>query len=104
MRTEGALEMVKRGYDESTRCLNFRVRFVYDDPGAKEALRAIGRYNRFEPEAVIRGTGATEVYQTIIRKGYITFLDHAAYLGRELEKAEIALATSRSYQQEEPIF
>ncbi len=62
------------------------------------------RPGREEPEAVVRGSGATEVYQTIIRKGLITSLDHAAYLGRELEKAEIALRLGRSYAQEEPLF
>ena len=31
-------------------------------------------------------------------------LDHAGYLGRELEKAEIALSLKRSYIQDEPLW
>jgi dihydropteroate synthase len=44
------------------------------------------------------------VYQTIIREKLITKLDHAAYLGKELEKAAIALNLGRSYVQDEPLF
>ena len=34
------------------------------------------------------------------KKGWFTRLDHAAYLGKELKKAEIALATGTDYVQE----
>jgi len=56
-----------------------------------------------EPSAVIKGDDARVVYQTIIREGLITKLDHAAYLGKELEKASIALKLGRSYVQDEPL-
>ena len=36
--------------------------------------------------------------------GLVTRLDHAGYLGRELEKGEIALALKRSYNQDEPLW
>jgi dihydropteroate synthase-like protein len=57
-----------------------------------------------EPSAVIKGDDARVVYQTIIREKLITKLDHAAYLGKELEKAAIALKLGRSYVQDEPLF
>jgi dihydropteroate synthase-like protein len=57
-----------------------------------------------EPSAVIKGGDARVVYQTIIREKLITKLDHAAYLGKELEKAAIALNLGRSYVQDEPLF
>ncbi|HRW83197.1 MAG TPA: DUF4346 domain-containing protein, partial [Methanothrix sp.] len=34
----------------------------------------------------------------------VTRLDHAGYLGRELERAETALLLGRSYSQDEPLF
>ena len=57
-----------------------------------------------EPGTIIKGENAREIYQTIIRKGLISKHDHAAYLGKELEKAFIALKLVRSYVQDEPLF
>ncbi len=56
------------------------------------------------PQTIIKGDDATEIYQTIIRLRLITKLDHAAYLGRELEKAALALKLGRSYRQDEELF
>ena len=56
------------------------------------------------PDIIIKGRGAREVYQTIIRKGLVSELDHAAYLGKELEKVEIAIRLSRAYVQDEDLF
>jgi len=57
-----------------------------------------------EPSTIIKGKTAREVYQTIIREGLIGKFDHAAYLGKELTKAELALRLGRSYVQDEPLF
>jgi dihydropteroate synthase len=53
---------------------------------------------------VVKGKDATSVYGTLIEMGLVTRLDHAAYLGRELAKAEIALKLGRSYIQDQPLF
>jgi len=55
-------------------------------------------------KAVVSGREATEIYQTIIREKMIEKMDHAAYLGRELAKAEIAIKLDRSYVQDEKLF
>ncbi len=57
-----------------------------------------------EPDIIVRGRNAREVYQTIIRMRLVSKLDHAAYLGKELEKAEEAIRVGRSYVQEEDLF
>jgi len=57
-----------------------------------------------DPSTIIKGKTAREVYQTIIREGLIGKFDHAAYLGKELTKAELALRLGRSYVQDEPLF
>lgn len=57
-----------------------------------------------EPSIVVKGEDSRVIYQTIIREGLITKLDHAAYLGKELEKAFTALKSGRSYTQEDPLF
>ena len=57
-----------------------------------------------EPDVVVRGRDSQMIYQTIIRESLVSKLDHAAYLGKELEKAYIALVLGRSYVQERPLF
>ncbi|MCZ7403069.1 MAG: dihydropteroate synthase-like protein [Candidatus Methanoperedens sp.] len=49
----------------------------------------------------IVGSTAKEILDTIIERGLISRLDHAAYLGRELMKAELALKFKRSYSQDD---
>ncbi|MDD5473590.1 MAG: dihydropteroate synthase-like protein [Candidatus Methanoperedens sp.] len=49
----------------------------------------------------ITGQTAREVIDTIIGLGLVSRLDHAAYLGRELMKAELALKFKRSYSQDD---
>jgi tetrahydromethanopterin S-methyltransferase subunit A len=49
---------------------------------------------------VIEGATASAVYGTVIERGLVTRLDHAAYLGRELARAERALETGEPYVQD----
>lgn len=49
----------------------------------------------------IVGATAKEVLDTIIELGLVSRHDHAAYLGRELMKAELALKFRRSYSQDD---
>ncbi|KXA94888.1 hypothetical protein AKJ65_03105 [candidate division MSBL1 archaeon SCGC-AAA259E19] len=57
-----------------------------------------------KPNVVIKGENAEEVCREILEKGLVEKPSHAAYLGRELQKAEVALRTGRGYVQEEKIF
>ena len=52
---------------------------------------------------VIAGSNARDILNTIIEKGLVSRLDHAGYLGRELEKAELALRLGHSYSQDESL-
>lgn len=52
-------------------------------------------------KAAITGESAAEVMDTLLEMELVSRLDHAAYLGRELEKAELALRFSRSYAQDD---
>ncbi|MEM2933975.1 MAG: dihydropteroate synthase-like protein [Halobacteria archaeon] len=49
----------------------------------------------------IKGKTAKEILDTILRHELISSLEHAAYLGRELMKAELALKFKRSYAQDD---
>lgn len=56
------------------------------------------------PDIVLTAITAKRLIADILVQKIVTRLDHAAYLGRELAKAEIALKTGRPYIQEEPLF
>ncbi len=49
---------------------------------------------------IVEGRSAAEVYMTAIERTLITRLDHAAYLGRELARAEHALSSKETYVQD----
>jgi tetrahydromethanopterin S-methyltransferase subunit A len=49
---------------------------------------------------VIEGREAALIAATAVERGLVTQLDHAAYLGRELQKAEAALSTGIAYEQD----
>ena len=52
---------------------------------------------------MVYGSNAMEIYNTIIKKRMISRLEHAAYLGKELYKAELALKYGKRYRQEFPL-
>jgi tetrahydromethanopterin S-methyltransferase subunit A len=49
---------------------------------------------------VVEGDSARSICLTLIRNGWISKLDHAAYLGRELTRAEIALRQGGDFVQD----
>ena len=53
--------------------------------------------------AEITGKNAIEIVNTIIRKKYISTLQHAADMGIELHKAEIALKYNYKYTQDKDL-
>ncbi|MCS7122065.1 MAG: dihydropteroate synthase-like protein [Archaeoglobaceae archaeon] len=51
----------------------------------------------------ICGKKSKAIVDTILREGLVSRLDHAAYLGRELMKAEIALRLKKNYVQDQDL-
>ncbi len=49
---------------------------------------------------VIKGENPEEIMYKIIDEGHISLLDHAAYLGKELQKAYFALKYNLEYIQD----
>jgi len=62
------------------------------------------QYRLKKPDVVIKGRRAVDVYRTAVRMNLVSTLEHAAYLGSEVEKAEMALKLGRSYVQDTPLF
>ncbi|MBO3768063.1 MAG: thymidylate synthase [Thermoproteota archaeon] len=55
-----------------------------------------GRKTKYE----FRGKNAEELYRRILNENLVSRLDHAAYLGKELTRAEIALREGKPYVQD----
>ncbi|MCL2141674.1 MAG: DUF4346 domain-containing protein [Methanimicrococcus sp.] len=53
------------------------------------------------PQRIVIGTDSAFMMEAIINENLITELSHAGYLGRELQKAEIAILLGRSYSQDD---
>lgn len=51
----------------------------------------------------VSGSSARDVLNTLIDLQLVSRLDHAGYLGRELQKAELALHLEKNYVQDEPL-
>ena len=57
-----------------------------------------------KPSNIIKGKTAEALYAKIVEAGLVERRDHAAYLGSELAKAEIALKTGKQYTQDFSLF
>jgi dihydropteroate synthase-like protein len=57
-----------------------------------------------KPDCHLISKKAAPLLQEIIKKELISKLDHASYLGRELERAEICLYLGKTYIQNEQVF
>ncbi len=72
---------------------------VYPDHRAKK-LRAEHFTNAGVLTVVVEGATPAAVYASLVERGLVSRLDHAAYLGRELARAESSLATGGPYVQD----
>jgi len=79
-------------------------RILLDRRARKILLVYYSGYEMGRADLIIRGDRAEEIYRHAIKLGLVSLLDHAAYLGDELRKAETALVTGKSYVQDRPLF
>jgi dihydropteroate synthase-like protein len=77
--------------------------YVMDPAGSIRISVADGKIVAWHQRTAVAGQKAAEVLNTLIDLGLVSTLDHAGYLGRELQKAELALTLGRSYVQDEPL-
>jgi dihydropteroate synthase-like protein len=77
--------------------------YVMDPAGCFRIGLADGKIAAWHKRATVAGRNAAEVMNALIDLGLVSRLDHAGYLGRELQKAELALSLGRSYVQDEPL-
>ncbi|OGR79586.1 MAG: hypothetical protein A3I11_04265 [Elusimicrobia bacterium RIFCSPLOWO2_02_FULL_39_32] len=64
--------------------------FTIQSDSNKKLIKALYYGPKHQLLFVIEGKNAEELYQTIIREGFVTSLTQAAYLGGELKRAEMS--------------
>lgn len=85
------------------------MKFVRDRKGSFKItvedgmIRAV-LYDKMEPVVTITSDSAKKIYEEIINRNLVSRMEHAAYLGAELQKAEIALKTGKGYVQDFELF
>jgi len=89
---EGTIEAKSGHTFQPDRCGSFRISI-----SAQSILAQTG-------STTVEGRNARDILNTLIEMNLVSRLDHAGYLGRELEKAEIALRLKRSYVQDETLW
>jgi len=78
---------------------------IYLDRKNKEIIvHRKPRYDSLESDIIIKGKKVENIYRTIAKLGIISRLDHASYLGSELQKAYIALKLGKTYIQDADLF
>ncbi len=74
--------------------------FVIDVSASKNIIRLEHYTPEHRMTAALVGRSARDIYLAAIRKGCLSRLDHAAYLGRELGRAEEALRRGERFTQD----
>ena len=78
--------------------------YVPDVAGSFRIFLSAGRMVARNGPVSVWGENARDLVNTLVDLGLVRRLDHAAYLGRELQKAETALRLGRDYVQDEPLW
>lgn len=84
-------------------------KFTQDPQGSFKIMVENGfikavHYVKMKPDMVLKGETAKSIYDEIIKRGLVSRIEHAAYLGAELQKAEIAAALNKNYIQDFELF
>ena len=78
--------------------------YVLDDQGPFRIFLSRGLIVARNGPLSICGRNARDLVNSLVDLGLVGRLDHAAYLGRELQKAETALRLGRDYVQDETLW
>lgn len=70
----------------------------------KDGIINAVHYKNMKPDVSIQGKTSKAIYDMIIKHGLISRIEHATYLGAELQKAEIAAKLDKNYTQDFSLF
>ncbi|MDR1721978.1 MAG: dihydropteroate synthase-like protein [Methanobrevibacter sp.] len=84
-------------------CGSFKINVIHGTRYDKSKIE-VTHFIKGVPDIIIEGTKAKEIFNEIIERKLISRLEHTAYLGAELQKAEIAMISSKEYVQDFELF
>ncbi len=87
-------------YDDIRDAPEASASLVYDPKGNFRIGILGGKIIAVRNGKAIRGTSWYDVFSAIVEEDGVSLLDHAAYLGKELYKAELAIRFGRSFEQD----
>ena len=101
------IKVIKASYDSKKEWILDKKGFFTIKPFPEEGIIRV-RYYKVTPQghkkvSLIEGKTAEEIVQTIVREKLVSSLQHAAYLGSELQKAEVALKLKLEFIQDSPL-
>ena len=70
----------------------------------KDGIIQATHYKKMQPMISVQGKTAKALYDMIIKEDLLSRIEHATYLGAELQKAEIAAKLGKNYTQDFPLF
>ena len=82
---------------------SFKIKVDYGT-NIQDSKIVVTHFKKTKADISIEGKYSKEIYDKIIELGLVTRLEHAAYLGSELQKAEIAMITGKEYIQDFELF
>lgn len=88
----------QKAYDPKLIKLDKKGYFVINVLGDRLLIEHFDYKDRLQ--RTIEGDSARNLYLTIIEAGWVTRLDHAAYLGKELARAELAMRNGTDFTQD----
>jgi len=98
------IKVVKAEYDSAEEWQQDPLGYFTIKPFYNEQLIRVRFYNnQHKRMMLIEGSKAIDIYNTICRLGIVSKMEHAAYLGAELQKAEIAMKKHLPYVQDDEL-
>ncbi|KZX15464.1 pterin binding enzyme [Methanobrevibacter cuticularis] len=108
-------EEISENLDIQTYNAEKELRFILDPKGSfkikvehgtryDKSKIVVTHFKKAKPDLAIQGQDARKIYNELVERGLVTRLEHAAYLGAELQKAEIAMITTKEYVQDFELF
>ena len=98
------VKKINASYESRKEWVQDSLGFFTIKPYHGEGIIRVRYYNaKHQLAAEIEGKTAEEIYNTICREKLVSSLPHAAYLGSELQKAEIAMKKNLPYVQDDPL-
>lgn len=103
-REKETAKVIEASYDSEQEWVMDPKGFVTIKPFPEQGLIKVRCYTpKHELLYVVQGRNAEAIYNTLVRLKMVTSLTHAAYLGSELQKAEVAMRFQLEYVQDDPL-